>query len=100
MTEIAVRKASRRERKKEAARAQIIANAVELFSTHGIDAVTVDQIAEAADVGKGTVYNYFQAKEDIVVAFIVDLERRVQAELESFTSSKRRPDAILSEFVL
>jgi AcrR family transcriptional regulator len=93
-------KTSRRERKKDAARAQIIASAIELFSTHGFDAVTVDRIAEAADVGKGTVYNYFVAKEDIVVAFIVDLERQVQAELESFTSSKRRLDTILAEFVL
>lgn len=100
MADIPAPKASRRERKKEASRAQIITSAVELFSTHGIDAVTVDQIAEAADVGKGTVYNYFQAKEDIVVAFIVDLERQVQSELESFTSSKRRLDTILAEFVL
>jgi len=89
----------RRQRKKDAARSLILATAIELFSTHGIDEVTVEQIADAADVGKGTIYNYFQTKEDIVVAFIVDFERQVQSKLHSFTSSKRRLDAILTEFI-
>jgi AcrR family transcriptional regulator len=39
---------SRRARKKAATRSQIIAAAVRLFSEHGIEAVTVDQIAAAA----------------------------------------------------
>ena len=89
----------RRQRKKDAVRSLILATAIELFSTHGIDEVTVEQIADAADVGKGTIYNYFQTKEDIVVAFIVDFERQVQSKLHSFTSSKRRLDAILTEFI-
>ena len=71
-----------------------------MFSTQGIGAVTVEEIAETADVGKGTVYNYFQTKEDIVVAFIVDLERKVQTELAKFISPKRRLDAILADFIL
>jgi TetR/AcrR family transcriptional regulator of autoinduction and epiphytic fitness len=90
---------SRRQRKKEAVRSQIIASSIELFSVHGIEGVTVDQIAETADIGKGTIYNYFQTKEDIVVAFIVDFERQVQAELHRFTSSRRRLDAILTDFI-
>jgi hypothetical protein len=44
---------SRRERKKSAIRERIIAKGMELFARHGIADVTVDQIAEAADVGKG-----------------------------------------------
>jgi len=60
---------SRRERKKADLRAQIIATAIRLVSIHGLGGVTVEQIAEAADVGKGTIYNYFNTKEDPVVAF-------------------------------
>jgi AcrR family transcriptional regulator len=90
---------SRRERKKVAVRSRIISTAVGLFSAHGIRDVTVEQIAETADVGKGTIYNYFATKEDIVVAFMVDCERAVQAKLDRFTSSKRRLDAILTDFV-
>lgn len=88
---------SRRARKKAAMRAQIIAAAIRLFSEHGIEAVTVDQIAAAADVGKGTIYNYFQTKEDIVVAFMVDLERTVQAR--DFKSRQRSVAGVLVNFV-
>src|SRR4030095_13309758 len=91
---------SRRERKKSAIRGRIIAQGVELFSRHGIADVTVDQIAEAADIGKGTIYNYFQSKEDIVVAFMVDFEREVQKTLASLIASQRAPDATLSAFIL
>jgi AcrR family transcriptional regulator len=90
----------RRERKKQAVRSRIIESAIELFSARGIDGVSVEEIAEAADVGKGTVYNYFQTKEDIIVAFVVDIERKVQEQLVDFVSSKRRLDTILADFVL
>lgn len=65
-----------RERKKASTRQRILESAVELFGSRGIEAVTVDEIAAAADVGKGTVYNYFGAKEDIIVAFLVELDRK------------------------
>ena len=89
----------RRQRKKDALRARIVSTAIELFSTRGIDNVTVEEIAETADIGKGTIYNYFETKEDVIVAFIVDIERQVQAKLRSFASSKRRLDAILTDFI-
>src|SRR5262245_37929530 len=90
---------SRRQRKKDAVRSRIVAIAIELFSARGIDDVTVEQIADGADIGKGTIYNYFQTKEDIVVAFIVGFEREVQAKLQRFTSSRRRLDALLTDFI-
>lgn len=95
-----VTKSSRRERKKAAIRKRIVAKGIKLFSRHGIADVTVDQIAEAADIGKGTVYNYFETKEDIVVAFMVDFEREVQRKLGRLIRSKRPLEATLAVFVL
>jgi len=92
-------KMSRRSRKKEAIRSQIIAAAIELFSQHGISGVTVDQIAEAADVGKGTIYNYFQTKEDIVVAFMAAFEGKVQAKLRDVGTSQSPLAEVLTEFI-
>ena len=54
-----------------------------VFPEHGFGDVTVEHIADVADIGKGTIYNYFDTKEDIVVAFMVDVERKVQAERPS-----------------
>jgi len=64
-----------REKRKKDTRARILDAAATLFSEHGIAAVTVDDIASAADVGKGTIYNYFTAKEDIATAFLIELDR-------------------------
>src|ERR1700716_915203 len=90
---------SRRERNKAATRRQIVAAAVEIFSTRGLDSPTVEEIATRADVGKGTIYNYFQTKEDMVVAFMVDLERDVQARVARFGSLRKPLPEILAAFI-
>jgi AcrR family transcriptional regulator len=55
-----------RERKKRQTREAIAAAAMELFTERGFDAVTVADVAEAADVSEKTVYNYFPTKEELV----------------------------------
>jgi AcrR family transcriptional regulator len=99
MTTVKKAPPSRRERKKNAIREHIVAKGLELFSRQGIADVTVEQIAEAADIGKGTIYNYFPSKEHIVVAFMVNFEREVQKTLATITSQGTL-DASLSAFVL
>ncbi|MFF4018327.1 TetR/AcrR family transcriptional regulator [Streptomyces sp. NPDC001843] len=54
-----------RERKKRQTRQYISDVATALFVERGFDAVTVAEIADAADVSVNTVYNYFPAKEDL-----------------------------------
>jgi AcrR family transcriptional regulator len=90
---------ARRERKKAAVRAHIISTALELFSRHGLAEVTVDHIADVADIGKGTIYNYFATKEDIVVAFMVDVERKVQDTVGRCVAAKGPLASILAEFI-
>jgi AcrR family transcriptional regulator len=54
-----------RERKKHATRQAISNVATRLFTERGFDNVTVTEIAEAANVAKMTVFNYFARKEDL-----------------------------------
>lgn len=54
-----------RERKKRQTRQYISDVATGLFLDRGFDAVTVAEVADAADVSVNTVYNYFPAKEDL-----------------------------------
>ncbi|WP_338932154.1 TetR/AcrR family transcriptional regulator [Streptomyces netropsis] len=54
-----------RERKKRQTRQHISDVATGLFLERGFDAVTIAEIAAAADVSVNTVYNYFPAKEDL-----------------------------------
>jgi len=57
-----------RERKKRAAREAIAATARRLFAERGFDAVTVAEVAAAADVSEKTVFNHFPTKEDLAFA--------------------------------
>jgi AcrR family transcriptional regulator len=56
---------SRVERRKLATRAKLLEAAYKVMSTKGIDAATLQEITDEADVGFGTVYNYFSGKEEL-----------------------------------
>ncbi len=56
----------RRERKRQRMASHISATAFELFESRGYDAVSMEQIAEVADVAKATLYNYFPVKEALI----------------------------------
>ncbi len=66
-----------RERKKRQTRALIAQAAADLFVRHGFDAVTVDDVARAAEVSRQTVFNYFPTKEQM----LFDRDAEVEAAL-------------------
>ena len=57
---------SRRERKKQETRQRLLECAWQLFQEGGYDDTTVEDITEAADVAKGTFFNYFPTKEALL----------------------------------
>ena len=61
----------------------LVEAAAEVFSTHGFTATRVSDIATAAGVGKGTVYEYFTSKEELFFAVFewIDVQIRQQVEL-------------------
>ena len=57
----------RRERNKQEKLERITAAASELFAAHGVDDVTTQQIAEAADIGTGTLFLYARTKGELLL---------------------------------
>ena len=77
----------RRHRRAEETRLRLFRTAMDLFAEHGFSSVTVGDITEAADVGKGTFFNYFESKDhvlgvmgEIQLAKIREAARRAKEE--------------------
>jgi AcrR family transcriptional regulator len=60
-----------------------------VMSKKGIDAATMQEIAELADVGAGTVYSYFKSKDELAVAVLeramLNLALRIEKVTDTFT---------------
>jgi AcrR family transcriptional regulator len=83
-----------RERKKERTRELIAQTARRLFLERGFDAVTVAEIARAAEVSEKTVFNYFPAKEDLFYSRLEAFED----ELLEAIRGRGRGESILDAF--
>ena len=77
---------------KEKKRSDIACSCKEILLEHGIKNLTISQIAKTAGVGKGTIYEYFENKEDIVfeiiTMFIVAHEQKLQEITDQNISTK------------
>jgi AcrR family transcriptional regulator len=71
----------RRERKKAETRQLIAETARRLFAERGFEAVTVAEVAAAADVSEATVFNYFPAKEDLFYSGLEAFETAMLAAI-------------------
>jgi AcrR family transcriptional regulator len=66
----------------------LIAAARDIMTGKGVEAATMLEIAERADVGAGTVYNYFKSKDELAIAVLEtlmhDLALRIQDVTDTF----------------
>ncbi len=70
-----------REEKKQRNKQAIVEAAISLFSEQGYENTSIEQIARAAGVGKGTVYSYFQTKKDLLKGFCEYELEKIHLEL-------------------
>lgn len=89
----------RREKKKEATRQDIFTAAAKFFVEKGYDETSVDDIAEAADVAKGTFYYHFKSKDDVLLGLSMQYMVRLGATIDQQLESDRSPLAILHEML-
>jgi AcrR family transcriptional regulator len=75
-------------------RERLVASAGDLLHRQGVQATTLAQVAEAADVPLGNVYYYFKTKDDLVRAVIDSRSEQVRALLDA-VQGRRTPAARL-----
>ncbi|MFB3923369.1 MAG: TetR/AcrR family transcriptional regulator [Terriglobia bacterium] len=86
--------AGRRARRQAETRARIMRAALDLFAKRGYAATKVEQITEAADIGKGTFFNYFPSKEHVLAGF-GDLQlSKVEHALEEAMQEGKLPRGV------
>jgi AcrR family transcriptional regulator len=69
--------ANRKEREFKRREEDILQAAYDLFSEKGIESVTIEMIAEKAEVGKGTIYKHFSSKNEIFGCLIIGQSKEV-----------------------
>jgi AcrR family transcriptional regulator len=84
----------RRARNKEATRESIVTAALQLFESKGFEATTTREIATRAGVAEGTVFNYFETKDDIALHFF---ETEVDHAIAAVRADESLKDAKLEE---
>lgn len=88
----------RRERKAAVTRLKLFRCALQLFADRGFQNVTVEDITEAADVGKGTFFNYFKGK-DHVLGVLAEIQLgKVRQALDAAEAGKRSIRLVLQDF--
>jgi AcrR family transcriptional regulator len=80
----------RRERRAAETRVRIFRSAMRLFAERGLSSVTVEDITEAADVGKGTFFNYFESKEH-VLSVLAEIQLGKVREATAAAESGKQP---------
>ncbi len=87
---------SRVERKRKQARARILTAAENLMRAHGFDAVKIQDITDAADVGHGTFYTHFKTKMDVLVPILRAKARQVTEHVDELTKEMTDPAYVVS----
>ncbi len=91
---------SRREREKLNRRNEILNAARKVFATKEYDSATVDDIAEVAEISKGTIYLYFKSKADLFLStFESGIEEFINLTISLLSEYKDDPEKGICELI-
>jgi AcrR family transcriptional regulator len=80
---------TRKERERIFRRKEIMDAAVKFFADKGYNSTTLEEIAGTAEFGKGTLYNYFQGKEEIYKAIVDDVIENIEGIIKQADSEAK-----------
>jgi AcrR family transcriptional regulator len=88
----------RREKEKNSRRIRILESARTLFFAEGFKNVTVDKIAKVSELGKGSIYLYFNSKEEIYAQILLNDIEKFNEQFSALFVQKKSAAALLTEF--
>lgn len=85
-----------REKKKLRTEVEILDAAIKLFTEKGFEGATIEEIAEKAEVGVGTVYNYFSSKRGLLLALMArKTEHMIELGSEIVENPEGPPEEVI-----
>ncbi|WP_280399046.1 TetR/AcrR family transcriptional regulator [Nocardia carnea] len=84
------------DRQRAAVRSEIVATALEMFSTDGFDETPIDRIVETVGVSRRTFFRYFGTKEDIVLGGLIARGEVIAGELANRPAAENPWEALLA----
>ena len=81
---------TRRERQVQRKKEEILSAATRVFAAKGFSAATTKDIANEADIGESTLYNYFDSKREIMLAIMDDYKQLFDADFCEATALASR----------
>ena len=73
--------------------------ALDVFAEKSVDAATVEEITDKADVGKGTLYQHFEDKEEIVVTLVDDAVNNLIERIQSYDPAPETLEEMLEHLL-
>ncbi len=90
---------SRSQKRAKRTRKKLKKAALDVFSEKSIDAATVEEITQKADLGKGTLYQHFTDKDEIVITLIEEAANHLIERIHSYDSPPGTLDEILEHLL-
>lgn len=89
---------------KEQRRSEIARASIQVFAQKGFENATIQDIADAAGIGKGTVYQYFDRKEEILLQVAAEIFEEMENEIRALGESdmpvEEKIRALFSQFMV
>lgn len=89
-----------RERKKKQSEEKITSSARDIFLKKGYNNTTMDEIATKADIGVGTLYNYFKSKAEIFISIMARESLINETDNEADLKLEKDPATIIIDYIL
>jgi AcrR family transcriptional regulator len=94
-----VNKGSRMQRRARRTRRRLKRAALDVFAEKSVDAATVEEITEKADVGKGTLYQHFADKEEIVLTLVSEAVNHLIKAIRSYETEPETLEEMLEHLL-
>ncbi|WP_257159918.1 TetR/AcrR family transcriptional regulator [Corynebacterium cystitidis] len=91
-------KSAAKRRNRPSPRQRLLESATHLFSTEGIRVIGIDRILREADVAKASLYSLFGSKDNLVIAYIKNLDREYREQWNDRTADMKETDEKILAF--